>query len=151
MPDPEAYRARMGPRLGITGQDVALAAALVVIGQVDVLAPDLFSTNLVGPRWVVSGVYLVCAIAVAFRRVRPGTAFGVAAAAWAVQAVTIGTSEGNGVLFPALVLSYSVARHGTRRVAITALCVIPCCPRSGRSSTRRTPPPPLSSTGSAGT
>jgi signal transduction histidine kinase len=125
LPDPEAYRAGMRPRLGVDRRDVALAAALVLVGQVDVLAPDLFSTSMVGPRWVVSVVYLVCAVAVAFRRVRPGTAFGVAAAAWAVQAVTIGTSEGNGVLFPALVLSYSVARHGTRRVAIAALCVIP--------------------------
>jgi signal transduction histidine kinase len=123
--DPEAYRARMRPRLGVTGQDVALAAALVVIGQIDVLAPDLFSTNLVGPRWVVSGLYLVAAVAVAFRRVRPGTAFAIVTACWAIQALTIGTSEGNGVLFPSLVASYSVARYGTRRVAIAALCTLP--------------------------
>jgi signal transduction histidine kinase len=112
-------------RLGVDRRDAALAAVLVVVGQVDVLAPDLFSTNLVGPRWVVSAVYLVASVAVAFRRVRPGTAFAVAAAAWVVQALTIGTTEGNGVLFPGLVLSYSVARHGSRRVAIAALCVLP--------------------------
>jgi signal transduction histidine kinase len=112
-------------RLGVDPRDAALAAVLVVVGQVDLLAPDLFSTNLVGPRWVLSAVYLVAAVAVAFRRTRPGTAFAVAAVAWAAQAVTIGTSEGNGVLFPGLVLSYSVARHGTRRVAIVALCALP--------------------------
>jgi signal transduction histidine kinase len=112
-------------RLGVDPRDAALAAVLVVVGQVDLLAPDLFSTNLVGPRWVLSAVYLVAAVAVAFRRTRPGTAFAVAAVAWAAQAVTIGTSEGNGVLFPGLVLSYSVARHGTRRVAIAALCALP--------------------------
>ena len=42
-----------------------------------------------------------------------------------MQALTVGTSEGNGSLLPALLLSYSVAVHGSRRVAVTALAVIP--------------------------
>ena len=42
-----------------------------------------------------------------------------------MQALTIGTSEGNGSLLPAVLLSYSVAVHGSRRVAVTALCAIP--------------------------
>ncbi len=121
----QAYRDRMRRRLGVDWQDVALGAVLVIFGLLDVLVPDLFSTSLVGPRWAVAAVYMVTAVAVVFRRVRPGTAFAVAAITWAVQAVTIGTSEGNGVLFPALVLSYSVARYGSRRVAIAAMLVIP--------------------------
>lgn len=89
------------------------------------LAPDLFSTNLVGPRWVVAATYLLAAGAVILRRVRPGTAFAIMAGALAAQAVSVGTSEGNGSLFPALVLSYSVAMYGSRRVAIAALCAVP--------------------------
>jgi signal transduction histidine kinase len=110
---------------GIDRRDVALAAVLVVAGQVDVLAPNLFSTSLVGPRWVISLAYFVCAAAVVLRRVMPGTAFAIMAAALAAQALTVGTTEGNGALLPALVLSYSVAVYGTRRVAIAALCAIP--------------------------
>jgi len=115
----------MKARAGVDRRDVALAAALVVAGQIDVLAPGLFSTNVVGPRWVVSVTYLVAATAVAFRRVLPGVAFAVGTGALAAQALLIRTSEGNGSLFPALVLSYSVAVYGSRRTAIAALCAIP--------------------------
>jgi signal transduction histidine kinase len=111
--------------LGIDRQDATLAAVVVAAGQVDVLAPDLFSTNLVGPRWAISVSYLVADGAVILRRARPGTAFAIMAAALAAQALSIGTSEGNGSLIPALVLSYSVAMYGSRRVAIAALCAIP--------------------------
>jgi signal transduction histidine kinase len=62
---------------------------------------------------------------VLLRRVRPGTAFAILAGTLALQALTVGTTEGNGALFPALILSYSVAVYGTRRVAIAALCTIP--------------------------
>jgi hypothetical protein len=110
---------------GIDRRDVALAALVLLAGQVDVLAPGLFSTNLVGPRWAVSVVYLICAGAVLLRRGLPGTAFAIMAGTLALQAVTVGTTEGNGAMFPALILSYSVAVYGTRRVAIAALCTIP--------------------------
>ncbi len=115
----------MKARAGVDRRDVALAGALIVAGQVDVLAPGLFSTNVVGPPWVVSVTYFVAAASVAFRRVLPGTAFVVGMGALAAQAVLVGTSEGNGSLFPALVLSYSVAVHASRRTAIVALCAIP--------------------------
>ncbi|RYP86267.1 sensor histidine kinase [Nocardioides guangzhouensis] len=115
----------MAPFAGVDRRDVALAAALIVLGQVDVLVPNLFSTNVVGSRWVVSATYLVAAAAVLVRRTRPGTAFAIGMGALVTQALWVGTSEGNGSLFPALVLSYSVAVHGTRRVAIAGLCAIP--------------------------
>jgi signal transduction histidine kinase len=115
----------MKARAGVDRRDVALAAALVVAGQVDVLAPGLFSTNVVGSRWVVSVTYFVAAASVVLRRVAPGIAFAVGMGALAAQALLVGTSEGNGSLFPALVLSYSVAVYGSRRTAIAALCAIP--------------------------
>ena len=80
---------------------------------------------MVGPRWVVSITYLVAAASVVLRRARPGIAFAVGFGALAVQALAVGTSEGNGSLFPGLVLSYSVAAHGARRTAIAGLCAIP--------------------------
>jgi signal transduction histidine kinase len=115
----------MSPLAGVDRRDVALAAALVVVGQVDVLVPRLFSTNVVGARWVVSLTYLVAAAAVLVRRTRPGAAFAIGMGALVTQALWVGTSEGNGSLFPALVLSYSIAVHGTRRIAIAGLCTIP--------------------------
>jgi signal transduction histidine kinase len=115
----------MAPFAGVDRRDVALAAALIVLGQVDVLVPHLFSTNVVGSRWVVSVTYLVAAAAVLVRRTRPGVAFAVGIGALVTQALWVGTSEGNGSLFPALVLSYSIAVHGTRRVAVAGLCAIP--------------------------
>src|SRR5262245_38517445 len=115
----------MSPRAGIDRRDVALAVALVVLGQVDAFFPGLYGTNVVGPTWVVSVTYFVAAAAVVLRRARPGTAFAVGVGALAVQALTVGTSEGNGSLLPAVVLAYSAAVHGTRRVAIACLCAIP--------------------------
>jgi signal transduction histidine kinase len=122
---PKPYRAAMSLLAGTDRRDVALTAAVVVLGQVDAIAPGLYGTNVVGPRWAVSVTYLVAGLAVLVRRTRPGLAFAVGIGALAVQALTIGTSEGNGSLLPALLLCYSVAVHGSRRVALTALAVIP--------------------------
>ena len=110
---------------GVDRRDVALTAVVVVLGQVDAIAPGLYGTNVVGPRWAVSVTYLVAGLAVLVRRTRPGLAFAVGIGALAVQALTVGTSEGNGSLLPAVLLSYSVAVHGSRRVAVAALCAIP--------------------------
>jgi signal transduction histidine kinase len=110
---------------GVDRRDVALTAAVVALGQVDAIAPGLYGTSVVGPRWAVSVTYLVAGLAVLVRRTRPGLAFAVGIGALVVQALTIGTSEGNGSLLPAVLLSYSVAVHGSRRVAVTALCAIP--------------------------
>ncbi len=110
---------------GVDRRDVALTAAVVAIGQVDAVAPGLYGTSVVGPRWVVSVTYLVAGLAVLVRRTRPGLAFAVGIGALAVQALTVGTSEGNGSLLPAVLLTYSVAVHGSRRVALAALCAIP--------------------------
>jgi signal transduction histidine kinase len=119
------YRAAMSLLAGVDRRDVALTAAVVALGQVDAFAPGLYGTSVVGPRWVVSVIYLVAALAVLVRRTRPGLAFGVGIGALAVQALTVGTSEGNGSLLPAVLLTYSVAVHASRRVAVAALCAIP--------------------------
>ena len=86
---------------GIDRRDVALTAVAVALGQVDALAPGLYGTSVVGPRWVVSvdlpggGAVACCSGAPG-----PGLAFAVGIGALAVQALTVGTSEGNGVALP---------------------------------------------------
>ncbi|HSR22917.1 MAG TPA: histidine kinase [Candidatus Eisenbacteria bacterium] len=106
-------------------QDVALAIGVAALGQVDVLAPGLFSTHLSGPRWAISVCYLVTALALAWRRSRPAATFAVVAGVNAAQALLLGASEGNGVLFPALIATYSVAAHAPRRPALLALASLP--------------------------
>jgi signal transduction histidine kinase len=115
----------MAPLAGIDRRDVALTVAVVALGQVDAFFPGLYGTSVVGPTWVVSVTYLAAATAVLFRRVRPGAAFAVGMGSLVAQALTVGTSEGNGSLLPAVVLAYSVAVHGSRRVAVAGLCAIP--------------------------
>jgi signal transduction histidine kinase len=115
----------MSPAAGIDHRDVALTVAVVALGQVDAFAPGLYGTSVVGPRWAVSLTYLVAALPLLVRRTYPGRALAVGFGALVVQALTIGTSEGNGSLLPAVLLTYSVAVHGTRRVAIAGLCAIP--------------------------
>ena len=110
---------------GVDRRDVALTAAVVALGQVDAVAPGLYGTSVVGPRWAVSVTYLVGGLAVLVRRTRPGLAFAVGIGALVVQALAIGTSEGNGSLLPAVLLTYSAAVHGSRRVAVAAVCVLP--------------------------
>jgi signal transduction histidine kinase len=97
---------------------------VTLLGEVDVVAPDLFSTQLSGPRWSVAVVVAVLGLSLAWRCSFPGTVFTVVATLLAAQALLYGASEGNGVLVPALVATYSVARHGSRRAAYVALAAV---------------------------
>jgi signal transduction histidine kinase len=105
-------------------QDVAIAVAVTALGQLDVWAPNLFSTNLVGSPWVTSICYAVAGLVLIWRRRHPLASFCVIAAVLAAQAVLIGTSEGNGVLVPAAIAAYSVAAHAPRRQALLALTLV---------------------------
>lgn len=105
-------------------EDVAVALAVTALGQVDVWAPDVFSTNLAGPRWLIALFYTIAGLALIWRRRRPFVAFCVVAGVFAVQAILIGASEGNGALIPAVVATYSVAANGTRREAFLALALL---------------------------
>ena len=105
--------------------DIALALGVAAIGQVDVLAPDLVSTNVVGPRWAVSGVYLLISLALALRRTLPVWTFAFVVTVIGIQALTLGASEGNGTLLPALLATYSLAAHAPRREALIGLAAVP--------------------------
>lgn len=111
--------ARLGRR------DAAPAVVLVLVGQIDVWAPDLVGASVVEPRWAVSVTYLVMASVLVARRVKPLATFLVVMAAMTLQVVTVGTTEGNGVLLPGLVAAYSLAAHAPRRRAVAGLAVLP--------------------------
>jgi signal transduction histidine kinase len=99
-------------------QDVLTACAVAAYGQLDVWAPGLTRANLVGPRPVIAICYLATAAALAFRRVNPLAVVLVVCAVDTVQFLTLGASEGQGTLLPALVAVYSVAAHCERRTAL---------------------------------
>src|SRR6476469_1271585 len=105
--------------------DIALALGVTALGEVDVIAPGLFSTHLTGPRWSSAVLVAVAGLALAWRRVAPLAVFLVVFGVLALQAVLFGAAEGNGALFPALVAAYSVAARGSRRAAYVALALIP--------------------------
>ena len=110
---------------GITGRDALLAVVIAALGQVDVAAPDAVGAGMVEPRWAVSLSYLVMAGVLVLRRVRPLLTFLVVLGAMTVQVLTVGTTEGNGVLLPGLVASYSLAAYAGRRSAIAGVALLP--------------------------
>ena len=116
----------LSPRLSAPPRgDVALAVGLTALGEVDVIAPGLFSTHLTGPRWSGAVAVAVAGLALAWRRTAPFAVFLVVFGVLAVQALVFGAAEGNGSLLPALVASYSVAAYGSRSTAYIALALIP--------------------------
>ena len=119
------YRAKvLRPTVPPRG-DIALALAVTALGEVDALAPGLFSTHLTGPRWSVAVLFGLAALSLAWRRTCPLVVFLVVFSLLATQALVYGASEGNGALIPALVATYSVAAYGSRRAAYVALALVP--------------------------
>ena len=105
--------------------DIALALGVTALGEVDVVAPGLFSTHLTGPRWSVAVLFGLAGLSLAWRRTYPFVVFVLVFSVLATQALVYGASEGNGALIPALVATYSVATHGSRRAAYVALGLVP--------------------------
>jgi signal transduction histidine kinase len=105
-------------------EDVAVAVLVTALGQIDVWAPDVVSTNLVGPRWFIAACYAVAGLALAWRRRRPFTTLCAVVGVLGVEAAAVGASEGNGVLVPAAIAAYSVAANATRRQSFIGLALM---------------------------
>jgi signal transduction histidine kinase len=105
--------------------DVALAAVVVVVGQLEVWAPAVMHPgNLAGPRWIVAVGYFAVGALVAVRRIWP---FGAIVAAFCITTVHVllaGASEGLGGFVPVVILTYSVAAYAERRRAIAGLVLV---------------------------
>jgi signal transduction histidine kinase len=105
--------------------DIAIALAVVVVGQLDVWASDQTGANVVGPRPVVAVFYLLTALALAWRRRAPFAVALVVLAANVVQALALGASEGQGVLVPALIALYSAGAYEERPRSLVPLALLP--------------------------
>ena len=105
--------------------DLAVALIVALVGQLDVWAPSLTGANVVGPRSAVAVVYLVTALALAWRRSAPFVVAIVVLVAYLVQALAFGASEGPGVLVPALVTLYSAGAYDERPRALIPLALLP--------------------------
>lgn len=105
--------------------DIAVALIVALVGQFDVWAPSLTGANVVGPRPAVSAVYLVSALALAWRRSAPFAVAIVVLVAYLVQALAFGGSEGPGVLVPALVTLYSAGAYDERPRSLIPLALLP--------------------------
>ncbi len=104
--------------------DIALALAVALVGQLEVWATDVMGANVVGARPAVAAFYLVTALALAWRRRAPFAVAMVVIAANVVQALALGTSEGQGVLVPGLIALYSVGAHEERPRSLVPLALL---------------------------
>jgi signal transduction histidine kinase len=90
---------------------VALAFALVVLGQLDAWWPSLTGAQLAGPHGAVAAFYVAAALPLVARRRFPFEVGLWVACVLLVQFVALGASAGNGTLLPALVASYTIGAH----------------------------------------
>jgi signal transduction histidine kinase len=110
------------PRLAA---DAALAAVVVVVGQLEVWAPSVMHPgNLAGPRWIISVGYFAVGALVAVRRIWPLGAIVAAFGITTVQVLAAGASEGLGGFVPVVILTYSVAAYEDRRRALVGLALV---------------------------
>ncbi len=94
-------------RIDSSPTDVAIAAVLGVLAQLDVFLGDEW----LGPTWLNSLAMAAAAIALVWRRSRPVTALVVSLGAIAAPAVAYGASDSTTSLFMVLVATYSAAAH----------------------------------------
>jgi signal transduction histidine kinase len=92
-------------------QDVVLAVAVTVLGQVDAWAPSLTGAHLSGPHAAVAGFYAAAALPLAARRRHPLSVGLWVAAVLIAQFVVLGSSSGNGTLLPAVLASYTIGAN----------------------------------------
>ncbi len=93
--------------------DSAVAAVVLVLGQLEVWH-GVGVTERQGPAGVQATLYAVTALALILRRARPLLCLVVIVVASVVEYAAVGSPEGLGVMLPALVAAYSVARWEER-------------------------------------
>src|SRR5215210_969186 len=117
MPPLRSWLSRASP-LGPVWLDVLLAGALAVYAQLDVWT-DLTEERVPGPRLVGAIGLLLATIPLAWRRSRPLPVLCVVMAAIAAEATIAGAAPvGGEVLFPTLIVLYSVGAYTDRRRAL---------------------------------
>jgi signal transduction histidine kinase len=100
--------------------DVALALAILAVGQLDVWATSFTGAHLTGPEPLAAVLYGVTAIALAWRRRHPVGVLLLIVGIDALHALAFGAPEGNAVFLPAIVALYSVGAHEPPGIALRA-------------------------------
>jgi len=91
--------------------DALVVIVVAVTGQHEVWTPGWPLANIVGPRWVNSVGYLLCAAALWWRRRAPLRMIAFMTAVGAAQFLLIGASQGLGIYLPWLIGLYSLGRY----------------------------------------
>lgn len=90
--------------------DIAVAAVVGVLGQLEAWW-GVTSTHRQGPLWAQALLYAVTAVVLAGRRVNPLACQGGILVASTVEFAVFGAPEGNGVMLPMVIASYTVGRQ----------------------------------------
>ncbi len=105
--------------------DALVVIAVVLLGQQEVWTPGWQLAHLVGPSWVNSLGYLLCAAALWWRRRAPLRMLAFIAAVDITQFLAIGASQGLGVFLPMLAGMYALGRYAEpRKLAIGAPLIV---------------------------
>jgi len=103
--------------------DVGLAAAIAVISQLEIWAPDalLAPNQLPGPRAAVSAAYLIAALALVVRERFPLASVAVVCVSLGTEWISFGSPESFGSFILLTMPAYSVAAHADPRRAAAGL------------------------------
>jgi signal transduction histidine kinase len=105
--------------------DALVVIVVAALGQQEVWTPGWALAHIVGPDWVNSLGYLLCAAALWWRRRAPLRVIAFIAAVDIAQFLVIGASQGLGAFLPMLVGMYSLGRYGEpRELAIGAPLIV---------------------------
>ena len=110
---------------GIGVADVAATLAVVALGQQEVWAPisGHVWSHIVGPRVVLSFVYLTAAVALLWRRRAPLTVVAVVSVVLCGDFVLFGAPDGLAPVLIGLIGLYAAGRYGDRARFVAALAV----------------------------
>jgi signal transduction histidine kinase len=96
--------------------DLTVAAVVGVLWQLEAWW-GFTSTHRQGPLWAQALLYAVTAVLLAGRRVNPLACQGAILVASTVEFAVVGAPEGNGVMLPMLIATYTVGRRLPSRLA----------------------------------
>jgi signal transduction histidine kinase len=103
--------------------DAVIAASFSVLGMLEAFA-GVGATHRQGPHWVQAALYIVTALLLVLRRVEPMTCLLAILVVSVTEFAIVGSPEGQGIMFPAMVAAYSVARWERRRPAWWGLVLV---------------------------
>jgi signal transduction histidine kinase len=103
--------------------DSAIAVVVAVLGVLEAYV-GLQATHRQGPHWAEGLVYVVCALLLVVRRVRPVEVQVAILVAMTVEFAAYGSPEGNGVALPMVIGAYSTARWERRHPAWWGLVLV---------------------------